>query len=183
MFSISHYTRKIGERREALAPLRSHCFWPRCGAEKLLDPVRQHHKFSVGPVGIAGLQVYPEIMGTGHTRMHRKLQRDFGLLARFQCRRTDDRTRRSTAINQPHLGLAEDLQRLAAFVAHNEAGGDRLLDLHATEIYRLRLNHQSPAGPDTGSGPWPPRDKQRPTAIRISAPAAPSSRSDGRDDG
>lgn len=28
MFSISHYTRKIGERREALAPLRSHCFGP-----------------------------------------------------------------------------------------------------------------------------------------------------------
>ena len=85
-------------------------------------------------------------MRSAHPLRHRELQREIGLLARLDCRRTDDSFGRSAALGDPDGRFTQDLERLVTDVGQDESGFDRLADLLLAEVDLRAVDRQRRRG-------------------------------------
>lgn len=91
----------------------------------LRSPVGFDHQHHLGILWIVGPHGHFKAVRTIHPFMHHVLHREFGFLPRFNCRRTDDRLRRSATLYGFYLWLIHNAERPVALVAQFKRGANR----------------------------------------------------------
>ncbi len=117
---------------------------------RLLAPVREHSQLFLRLKRIVGLENDSEVVLAFHALMHHELHGEIGLLSWLQCRRTDDNSGRSAAVDDFSHGRIRDRQWFVADVGELEAGFDRLAKGHVAEVNPVLVYLQPRASGDFG---------------------------------
>jgi len=81
-----------------------------------LNPIREHGQGHILISRVIGLKIESEIVHAAHVSVHHKLNRKCGGFTGFECHRTDDRSRRSTPLDDLDSWRLGKLKHLVANV-------------------------------------------------------------------
>ncbi|HXZ43223.1 MAG TPA: hypothetical protein VEH53_00225 [archaeon] len=81
-------------------------------------------------------------MPAPHPLVHGEFGRNIGLLARLQCRRTDDRLGWSAAFNGFNPWIHRKTEGLIPHIAQTEAGCDESFKANIAKVYEIAVYRQ-----------------------------------------
>ncbi len=105
-------------------------------------PVRNHGEQLFRLLWIVSQHVHAELVRAIHAGVHHEFHRKRSLLTRVQCRRTDDRLRRSTPLDELDARRALDRQRLIAHILELELSLDGYVERQLAKINAVAVHAQ-----------------------------------------
>jgi hypothetical protein len=121
----------------------------------LINPIGKH-SYGVFWIGwIIRENMDPEVMRAAHIGGHGEIHGQGGAFTGLDCRRTDDRARRSTALLDFNIRLLNKSQGFIASVGQREGSGDRLSHSHLSKVNNFLVDAQARSD-FTEACPWLP---------------------------